>query len=71
MNFVINSPTLQYMRNIKDRLSREEYNNLSLEKINQYKNHLKGIKDICMEILNLSGKHEVLTLNELYNISIG
>jgi hypothetical protein len=70
MNFVINSPTLQYMRNIKDTLTREDYNNLSLEKVNQYKNRLKGIKDICLEILNLSEKHEVLTLNELYNISI-
>lgn len=70
MNFVINSPTLQYMRNIKDTLSREEYNNLSLEKIEHYKNRLKGIKDICVEILKLSKQYDVLTLSELYNISI-
>ncbi|HEY5406909.1 MAG TPA: hypothetical protein VIJ92_07475 [Ginsengibacter sp.] len=70
MNFVVNPPTLSYMRNIKDTLSREEYNNLSLKKIEQYKNQLKGIKDICIEILKLSGRYDVLTLDELYNISI-
>ncbi|MEP6928095.1 MAG: hypothetical protein ABI834_10685 [Ginsengibacter sp.] len=70
MNFIINPPTLQYMRNIKDTLTREQYTHLSLEKVNQYKNPLKGIKDICVEILKLSEEHEVLTLNELYNISI-
>jgi|SRR5665647_66989 len=70
MNFVINPPTLQYMRNIKDELTWENYNNLSLEKVNHYKNRLKGIKDICVEILKLSEEYEVLTLNELYNISI-
>ena len=70
MNFVINPPTLQYMRNIKDTLSRENYNNLSNEKIDHYKNRLKGIKDICVEILKLSKQYDVLTLSELYNISI-
>lgn len=70
MNFVCNPPTLQYMRNIKDTLSREEYNNLSIEKIDQYRNQLKGIKDICVEILELSSRYDILTLSELYNLSI-
>ncbi|MGH2647919.1 MAG: hypothetical protein ACRDE8_10145, partial [Ginsengibacter sp.] len=58
------------MRNIKDTLSREEYNNLSPEEVAHHKNSLQGIKDICVEILNLSKQYDVLTLNELYDISI-
>jgi hypothetical protein len=70
MNFVINPPTLAYMRNIKDTLSRKDYNALSFEKMNSYRNQLKGIKDICVQILNLSQQYEIISLRELYNISI-
>ena len=70
MNFVINPGTLQFMRGIKDTLSREEFNTLSSDKVVYYCNQSKGIKDICIEILKLSQQYQVTTLSELYNMAI-
>jgi hypothetical protein len=70
MNFVINPPTIGYMRNIKDTISRERYNNLMEEDIKLYKNTHRGIADICIEIFKLSKQYKVVGLSKLYEIAI-
>ncbi|MCX6266805.1 MAG: hypothetical protein NTW16_05535 [Bacteroidetes bacterium] len=72
MNFVFNSPTIQYMRRIKDSLSREEYSNISKTTIDKLKNRENGIKDLVIEIINFCTKNNLrlYNMNELYNLTI-
>ncbi len=70
MNFVINPSAIEYMRNIKDTLSRESYNDFSDVDILKYKNDSIGIRDICIEIIKLSKKYKVAKLSELYDIAV-
>jgi hypothetical protein len=70
MNFVINPSTINYMRSIKDTLSREAYNNLSYDEILKYRNKERGIADLCIEVINLSKNFRVVKLSELYNIAV-
>ena len=69
MNFVFNSPTLTYMRQIKDSLSREEFNNISKETIEKLRNREAGIGQMVLDIVNFvkEKKYPILTLNEIYN----
>ena len=69
MNFVFNSPTLPYMRQIKDSLSREEFNNISKESIEKLRNREAGIGQMVLDIVNFvkEKKYPILTLNEIYN----
>ena len=71
MHMVLNSPDLNYMRKIKDRLTREEWNNLDhtlLEKIS-YKGF--GIRDFIIELFEFIKKEDIktYTLNDLYRIA--
>jgi len=70
MNFVFNSPTLEYMRQIKDSLSREEYNNISKSTIMDLRNRKKGIGDTVRDILNYvkTKDFKILSMNELHKI---
>lgn len=70
MNFIINPATIVYMRNIKDTLSRESYNSFSNEDILKHKNNNVGIKNLCVEIIQLSNKYKVAKLSELYDLAI-
>ena len=69
MNFVFNSPTMKYMRTIKDSMSREEYNNISAETINHYKNNDFGIRNTVLEIIEFvkQNNYKILSMNNLYN----
>lgn len=72
MNFVLNSPSLKFMREIKDSLTREEYNNLDFYNIEQMQNKNTGIKDTMKQIFHLvsSKEYKVMALRELYEHSI-
>jgi hypothetical protein len=68
MNFVFNSPDLAFMRNIKDTLSREEYNNITKDSINTHGNKVNGIRNTVLNIIELVKHHNytILTMNELF-----
>lgn len=70
MNYVINPPTLKYMRNIKDSLSREEYNNLPHEKIKKLSFKGQGINNLVKEIISLAKEYKIMYLDDLYNLTI-
>lgn len=69
MNFVFNSPSIKFMRNIKDSMSREEFNNISTLYINKFKNNSeKGIRNTIENICAFveKNKYKTMTLSELY-----
>lgn len=73
MNFIINTPYMSYMRNIKDTLTREEYNNLDSEIIKKIRNNeTKGIGDSVLEIIEFAktGSYRIMSLNDIYYESI-
>ena len=69
IDFVLNSPSHDYMRKVRDSVSREEYNNLTLDTINELKNKKRGIHDFVVDILDFIKKNDYITLslNQLYN----
>ena len=68
MNLVFNSPSLSYMRELKDSISREGYQNLSKKEIDTRKNQSRGIRDTVLQIFDYVKQNDfkVLTMNELY-----
>ncbi len=68
MNFVFNSPSMPFMRHIKDSLSREEYNNISVISIEKLRNKDEGIGKTVIEIAKFAKENNfpILSLNELY-----
>jgi hypothetical protein len=73
MNFVFNSPNMPFMRNIKDSISREEYNNIGIETIEKMKNSKeKGIGDTILDIISFvkSNNYPIMSLNEIYKETI-
>ncbi len=69
MNFIFNSPSISFMRNIKDSLTREEYQNISKTSIEKLRNQNLGIRNTVTEIINFvrQKKYPVLSMNELYH----
>lgn len=69
MNFVFNSPTIKFMRSIKDSLSREEYNNITKEIINEKRNSEMGIGNTVVDIIEYVTKNNfpIFSMNELFN----
>jgi len=72
MNFVFNSPTLQYMRQIKDSLSREEFQHISSGTIAKLRNGKTGIGTTVREIIDFvrAANYPVLSMNDLYHHTI-
>ena len=73
MNFVFNSPNMPYMRNIKDSISREEYNNISTATIQKLRNDKeKGIGDVILDIVDFvkSNNYDIMSLDEIYKETI-
>lgn len=68
MNFVFNSPTLKYMRNIKDSMSREQYNNIIVKDYFRYIYDRKGIRNTVIDIINFVKRYNypIISLNDLY-----
>lgn len=72
MNMAFNTPFIAWMRQIKDSLTREEFNNISAETIEKMKNREKGAFDLVMEIINLvqQKQYPILSLDEIYQHTI-
>ena len=70
MNFVINTPEIKYMRNIKDTLSREEYNQMSKDQFMELSYKGTGIRSMVENIISLAKKHTIMSLNEIYQLTI-
>lgn len=72
MNFVLNSPTLSFMRQIKDSLTREEYNHINVETLVKLQNKNAGIRNTILDIINFVKEKNfpVYSMNELYNTII-
>ncbi len=72
INMAFNTPYIAWMRQIKDSLSREEFNNISSEMIEKKKNRERGAFDLVMEIVNLAQKIQapILSLDEIYQKTI-
>lgn len=73
MNFVFNSPNMPFMRQIKDTLTREEYNNISIATIDKLKNRDTGIGQTVIDIAKFAkeNNYPIMSLNEVYNNLIG
>jgi hypothetical protein len=72
VNFVFNSPTLPYMRQIKDSLSREEFNNISHETIQRLGNKEMGIGQTVIDIIKFVKENNfpIMSMNEIYQTII-
>ena len=67
-----NTPEIAWMRQIKDSLTREEFNHIDAEMIEQRRNRERGAFDLVMEIIELTQKLNapILSLSDistLYN----
>lgn len=70
MNYVINTPEIAYMRNIKDTLTRDEYNLMSHEEIDRRRHRGRGISDLVDEIIELAQSARILSLGEIYRLAV-
>jgi hypothetical protein len=68
IDFVLNSDSYEFMRKVRDSVSRNEYNNMSKETINKVKNDSKGIRDFIYQILEFveNNNLKIMTLDEIY-----
>lgn len=72
MNMVFNTPYIKFMREIKDSLSREEFNNIDTSVIAKTRNNKLGIRDVIFDIFELVRRKgfRVMSMNELYQTSV-
>lgn len=69
MHFMVNTPYFSYTRDIKDRLSREEYNNLTETSIAKLHFQGRGISDLLKEMVDdIKDSHiETAFMDDVYN----
>ena len=72
INMAFNTPCVPWMRQIKDSMSREEFNHISEEMIEEKRNREKGAFDLVLEIIDLvqQMRAPILTLDEIYQRTI-
>lgn len=72
MNIVFNTPSIPWMRQIKDSMTRESFNEIDTGFIKKTKNTKKGIGNILSEIINFvqQKNYPVLFLNKIYHQTI-
>lgn len=70
MNWVVNPPTLQYMRSIKDSLTRTAYNQMDRATIELIRHRGYGIADFSRQLIEFITQFRVYKLSELYQIAI-
>ena len=65
-----NTPEIAWMRQIKDSLTREEFNHISEEMIERKRNREKGAFDLVSEIINLTQRLNapILSLSDISNL---
>lgn len=70
VNMAFNTPEIAWMRQIKDSLSREEFNHISEEMIERKRNREKGAFDLVSEIINLTQRLNapILSLSDISNL---
>ena len=68
MNMAFNTPRIDWMRQIKDSMSREAFNRIDEETIRQRKNRERGVFDVVMEIIDLAQQIQapIMSLDEIY-----
>ncbi|MDR0368202.1 MAG: hypothetical protein LBH82_03560 [Bacteroidales bacterium] len=68
MNIVFNTPCIQWMRALKDSMTREAFHTIDADFIQKTKNNSSGIGNILSEIVNFVRRknYPVLSLNEIY-----
>jgi hypothetical protein len=72
VNFVINSPSIKFARNIKDNLTRDEFLNIKKEQIVKIKNYDLGIQKTVIDIIEfaLTKNYPILSLNDIYKMIV-
>ena len=72
MNMAFNTPHIAWMRQIKDSLSRDEFNHIDASMIQRMKNQERGAFDIVMEIINLAQQIQapIMSLEEIYQSTV-
>ena len=72
INMVFNTPYIAWMRQIKDSLSREEFNNISSEMIAQKRNNERGAFNLIGEIIELTQQKQypILSIEEIYEQTV-
>ena len=70
VNMAFNTPEIAWMRQIKDSLTREEFNHISEETIERKRNREKGAFDLVSEIINLTQRLNapILSLSDISNL---
>lgn len=62
MHLMLNTPNFMYMRNIKDSLTREQWNNIDEDIINEYKNKGAGITTFIEQMVEQIAKRGIKTM---------
>ena len=73
MNMVFNTPYLQWMRDIKNSMSREAFNTIDENYILKYRHQNMGIYNVVMEMINFVKKkdYKIMSMNEMYYHTVG
>ncbi len=69
VNMAFNTPEIAWMRQIKDSLTREEFNHIDVEMIEQRRNRERGAFNLVTEIIDLAQQINapILSLNDISN----
>lgn len=72
MNIVFNTPYIKFMREIKDSLSREAFNNITFDTIEKSKNNGVGITNVVEDIINfvVSKNYKIMSMDEVYKTTV-
>ncbi len=70
MHYALNTPYFSYTREIKDRLSREEWNNMQSETLVQYSYKGRGIRSFIDNVIEFSqdSSVKIITLKQMYEL---
>ena len=70
MNLALNCPTLTHYRSVRDSVSRQEWNEMSTDRLRLHRHSGRGIQDFVTDLLEhvRHRRMEVRTLHQLYEI---
>ena len=68
MNMAFNTPCIPWMRQIKDSMSREQFNHIDAEMIEQCRNRERGAFNIVTDIIDLAQQIQapIMSMEEIY-----
>jgi len=72
MHFALNTPYFQYTRDIKDSVSRREWNTMDEDILKKLENKNRGLRDFISELTDFSIKNadKIVTLKEAYLLAM-